>query len=349
MAKQRGMVVSTIVSMTLAAAICIPGVGQTVTHAQPATAHKWVIALANSYYGNTWRHQMVQSFEAAAKQAKAQGLIADYVIENGDGTQNQQLSQLNDLILKHVDAIAIDAASPTALNGVLERAAAAGIKVVAFDSIATAPHAYKLDFNFTTMGELPVQYVADRLHGKGNIVFIRGVAGSAPDHILSQGWQTVLSKYPGLKTVATVYGQATTSIAAAKLSAVLPSLGKVDAIVGEGGGDSYGAVQAIQSAHLSFPIITGDGDAEFIHWWIGQSKKTGYQTYSVNSQPGCGSAAFWVTLEVLNGKTVPQHLSLPLLEIRQSNLPQFGSLAPNSIASQNYTKAWVDANLLHLM
>ena len=35
-----------------------------------------MIAPANSYYGNTWRHQMVQSFEAAAKRAKAQGLIA---------------------------------------------------------------------------------------------------------------------------------------------------------------------------------------------------------------------------------------------------------------------------------
>lgn len=346
MALLQGRRTSALISFALAAGLCLPGAAAQTARAQTAHAKKWVIALANSYYGNTWRHQMVQSFEAAARQARAQGLISDYVIENGDGTQNQQLSQLNDLILKHVDAIAIDAASPTALNGVLEKAAANGIKVIAFDSIATAAHAYKLDFNFMTMGQLPVQYVAQRLHGKGNVVLIRGVAGSAPDKIISDSWQTVLNRNPGLKVVATVYGQATASIAAAKLSAVLPSLGKVDAVIGEGGGDSYGAVQAFQAAHRPFPIITGDGDAEFIHWWVEQSKKAGYATYSVNSQPGCGSAAFWVTLEVLNGARVPMHLGLPLLEIRQPNLMQFAGMAPNSIASVNYTRAWVDKNLL---
>ena len=109
---------------------------------------KWVIALSNSYYGNTWRRQMVESFKEAAEQAKKEGRIADFIIENGDGSVNQQVAQLNGLILRGVDAIAINSASPTALNGVIEKACAAGIKVIAFDSIATAPCCYKLDFDF---------------------------------------------------------------------------------------------------------------------------------------------------------------------------------------------------------
>ena len=64
-----------------------------------------VIALSNAYYGNTWRHQMVEAFQAAAAQAKKQGLISDYIILNGDGSVNQQMSQMSDLILKHVNAI----------------------------------------------------------------------------------------------------------------------------------------------------------------------------------------------------------------------------------------------------
>ena len=36
-----------------------------------ATPQAPVVALSNAYYGNTWRHQMVEAFEAAAKQAKA--------------------------------------------------------------------------------------------------------------------------------------------------------------------------------------------------------------------------------------------------------------------------------------
>lgn len=44
---------------------------------------KWVIALSNSYYGNTWRRQMVDAFKEAAEQAKKDGRIADYIVENG--------------------------------------------------------------------------------------------------------------------------------------------------------------------------------------------------------------------------------------------------------------------------
>src|ERR1700751_2721388 len=87
-----------------------------------APQKKWKIALSNSYYGNIWRHQMVDAFKEAAEKAKSEGLIAEYYIENGDGTVNQQNSQLSALILKGVDARAINAASPTALDKIIEKA-----------------------------------------------------------------------------------------------------------------------------------------------------------------------------------------------------------------------------------
>src|SRR4051794_3587786 len=90
--------------------------------AADASPEKPVIALSNAYYGNTWRHQMVEAFEASAKEAKAAGKIADYIVLNGDGTVAQQNSQIAELILKGVDAIAVDAASETAVNGVIEKA-----------------------------------------------------------------------------------------------------------------------------------------------------------------------------------------------------------------------------------
>jgi ribose transport system substrate-binding protein len=87
-----------------------------------ATAEKPVIALSNAYYGNTWRHQMVDAFEASAREALAAGKIASYIVLNGDGSVAQQNSQIAELILKGVDAIAVDAASETAVNGVIEKA-----------------------------------------------------------------------------------------------------------------------------------------------------------------------------------------------------------------------------------
>jgi ribose transport system substrate-binding protein len=89
------------------------------------------IALSNSFYGNTWRKQMVDVMQKAANEAKAQGVISDFAVDNGDGTANTQLAQLNSLILSHPDAILINAASPTALNGAVTQAIQQGIKVIA--------------------------------------------------------------------------------------------------------------------------------------------------------------------------------------------------------------------------
>src|SRR5579871_4273468 len=177
--------------------------------AASASAEKPVIALSNAYYGNTWRHQMVEAFEASAKEAKAAGKIADYVVLNGDGSVAQQNSQIAELILNGVDAIAVDAASETAVNGVIEKACAAGIKVVSFDSIASAPCNYQLNFDFTGYKKEEAEYVMERLGGKGNIIVVRGVKGSAPDNDMYNAQQSVLKNYPDVKVVATVYGQAT--------------------------------------------------------------------------------------------------------------------------------------------
>lgn len=55
-----------------------------------------VIALANAYYGNTWRHQMVEAFEASAKEAKAAGQIADYIVMNGEVPPSTKLPNHDD-------------------------------------------------------------------------------------------------------------------------------------------------------------------------------------------------------------------------------------------------------------
>ena len=108
----------TILLLTAAVIAAIP-----LTTVPAAAQDKPVIALSNSFYGNTWRRQMVDAFTAQAEKAKAEGQIADYVVLNGDGSVAQQNSQLAELILRGVDAIAINAASDTALNDIVTRPA----------------------------------------------------------------------------------------------------------------------------------------------------------------------------------------------------------------------------------
>jgi ribose transport system substrate-binding protein len=298
---------------------------------------KWVIALSNSYYGNTWRKQMVQAFTDAAEQAKKAGYIKDYVIVNGDGTQNTQIAQMNSLILKGVNAIAINAASPTALNGVIDQAAKNGIKILAFDSIATSPQAKKMDFDFVGYGTAVAEYAAKRLDGKGTVLQIRGVSGSAPDQQMFQGQVDILGKNPGIKVASIVNGEASATVAQSAISNILPSLAKIDAVLTQGGGDAFGAVQAFQASGKPMPIIVGDNTSEFIHWWLEQKKANGYETIGICSTPGIGGAALWVSLAMLNGVAVPENMKMALVKVTQADVENYATLKPGTIASPSFT------------
>jgi ribose transport system substrate-binding protein len=224
---------------------------------------------------------------------------------NGDQTVALQNSQIAGLILKHVDGIAVNAASETAVNGIIEKACEAGIKVVSFDSIASAPCNYQLNFDFLGYKAEEAQYVMKRLGGKGSIIVVRGVKGSAPDADMYKAQMGVLEKYPDVKVAATVYGQATASVAQSAIANVLPSLPHVDAVLGQGGSDDYGIAQAFDQFGGAYannmPIIEGGGSTDFLKWWNQQHDKNGYSTISMNTTPGIGGAAFWLTLGIVKG------------------------------------------------
>jgi len=155
-----------------------------------------------------------------------------------------------------------------------------------------------------------------------------------------------IKKYPNIKIVGEVYGQATTSVAQSAVGNILPSLPPVDAVVGQGGGDDFGILQAFQQAGGKIPIIAGGGSSNFLKWWAEQNTKSGYKTISINTAPGIGGAAFWLALDILNGANASKSLIMPGAKVTAENLAEFSNLPPGYIVSPKYTDDWVKQNLL---
>ncbi len=302
---------------------------------------QWVIGLSNSYYGNTWRKQMVDSFTEAAQNAKDAGLIKDFMVQNGDGTVNAQIAQINSFILSGVDAICICAASPTALNSVIQKALQAGITVVAFDSIVDIDGAYTMDYDWVDMGERKTEYVMKRLGGKGNVVIVRGVSGAAPDQGIYKGIMNVLEKNPGVSKVAEVIGEASATKSQEAMLKVLPSLPDIDAVITHCGSDSIGVVNAFEQSGKTVPVVIGDNTAEFMKWWTDRKKADGYETLSVNSTPSCGAAALWTSLNVLNRVDVPKKMMLGFIYISQDEADEYAGLQAGTIVSPYFTNEYV--------
>lgn len=318
----------------------------------PAKAQdKPVIALSNSFYGNTWRRQMVDAFTEQAEAAKAEGLIADYVVLNGDGSVAQQNSQLAELILRGVDAIAINAASDSALNDIVTRACDAGIKVIAFDSLLSADCAWKLGFDFTGYKTTQAEATLDLIGHAGNVIVVRGVSGSRPDAEMYAAQKAVLDANPDVKIVAEVIGEATASVAQQAIANILPSLPEVDAVLGQGGSDDFGIARAFEQYGGPYaekmPVIEGGGSSDFVIWWSALTEKQpDYETTSMNTTPGIGGAAFWYAYDILQGAEPPKGINMPVAVVDASNLAATAEvLEPGFIISPSYDHDWVTENL----
>ena len=107
------------------------------------------IALSNNYAGNSWRQAMLRSWEKVTGQAVKDGIVAAAdPFTTAENQVTEQAAQIQNMILEGYDAIVVNAASPTALNGAVKEACDAGITVVSFDGIVTEPCAWRIAVDF---------------------------------------------------------------------------------------------------------------------------------------------------------------------------------------------------------
>ena len=306
------------------------------------------IGFSNSYSGNSFRQVMNQSFEAIAKQAVADGVIADYGMVSANNNVTEQAGQIQNMILEGYDAIAILAGSDTALNGAVRDACDAGITVVVFAGTVTEDCAYNVNYNWASMGKQEIDFVAGQLGDKGNLLEIRGIAGDSTDKDISDGLRAAAKAYPDLKFVGTVYGQWTSTVAQKEVATVLPTLPDIDAVVTQGG-DGYGAAMAFAASGRKMPIIIMGNRQDELAWWKEQKDANGYETMSLGATPSVSQIAFWTAQQILSGKDVPKEVEVPLLTINGNDLDAWLAATPvGGVANPTYTQdlvvKMIDAN-----
>ncbi|MBN1838263.1 MAG: ABC transporter substrate-binding protein [Spirochaetales bacterium] len=299
------------------------------------------VALCNNYAGNAWRQAMIKAFEEAGQEAVSKGILKEVKVFNtAENSATEQAALLQNLVLEGYDGIVLNAASPTALNGACKAAAEAGIPVVSFDGIVTEPSAWRLNFDYPSMCYDQMVYLNKRLNGKGNILEIRGLAGTSIDDDIHLGVERGLKEFPGLKVVGTVYGSWTQTVAQKAVAGVLPTLPKVDGVATQGG-DGYGCAQAFKAAGRPYPIIALGNRYDELVWWKEQHDATGYTTMSNSSPPAVSQAALWTTVEILSGADVPHDLVPPLLTIVQEELEDWLKFTPKGgVASGYFPQEW---------
>lgn len=129
------------------------------------------------------------------------------------GTQDTAAAQLPSIqaaIQAHANAIVIAANDPSALCPSLNRAAQAGIAIVAFDSdiqCGNSPnHLFINQADTKTIGTSEVDLLAKQINSEGQIAILSAAASATNQNSWIKYMKVQLKKYPKMKLVTTVYG-----------------------------------------------------------------------------------------------------------------------------------------------
>jgi len=290
---------------------------------ETAGGEGYVVALCNYSIGNSWRAQMEQEFVAEAEKLKAEGVVSEYYITNSNEDINKQISDMQDLITKKVDAIVITAASPTALAPVVEEAAEAGIKVVSFDNVVeTDEQVATVGIDEKEFGRIGAEWLVDKLDGKGKIVVLNGIAGTATDSLRWGGAEEVFKQYPDIEILGSANASWDYAQGKAAMESMLSAYPEIDGVWSQGGAMTQGAIDAFIAAGRDLVPMTSEGNNGAIRAWI-ENKDKGLSCIAPSNPTYTSAEALRVVIKALNGEDIPGNVVMDIETVTEENVDQY--------------------------
>jgi ribose transport system substrate-binding protein len=295
------------------------------TAAESAPKKKFKIALSNSYIGNKWRIEMENEFKAALQMEPYKSEVEGSWFNSGNDVSKQS-QQMANLIAERVDAIIVNAASPTGLNGIIQQATSRGILVVSYDNVVTAPSALKVNTDQFKFGQQLASWLAQKIGGKGNVIMVTGVPGTHVDEQRNAGADSVWKQHPGIKVVSRFTGMWDSSVAERNTASVLPSLPKVDGIWCQGGTD--GVLKAFIAAGRPLPPTAGEAENGF------RKFMTGYMGHkvegiSIGQPPYLVLVSLELARQILKGTYPKKDIEIPFPVVTDKTVKVGETVFPN--------------------
>jgi len=266
----------------------------------------FTIGISNSFIGNAWRTQMIQMAYAFAETEDAAALIDELIVVSTGQDVEAQIAAMDNMIALGVDAIILNAATPTGFDAVIRRAADAGIIVVSFDNVVTAPEAILVNEDQVEFGSVMAADLVERLDGAGNVVMVNGVPGTSVDSDRNAGAKAVFEQYPDITVIAELEGMWDSGTAQTAMADFLATQPEIDGVWIQGGGP--GVIQAFEDAGWELPPMAGEAENAF-RKAMGEGE---FEGISVGQTPGMVAVSMMVALELLQGSELPQNISMPL-------------------------------------
>ena len=290
----------------------------------PAKKGPYRIALANGFVGNTWRIQMIKMAKAYAATPDMKSQIKEFKIVSTGADVAAQIAAMDNFINSGYDAIITLAVNPSAFGPVIKRANAAGVVVVPFDNVLDTDQVMMVNEDQTSIGSQSGDWLLKNLKGKtGKLLEVRGLPGNSVDRDRHLGFRKSVEA-PGNKfEIIEVVGNWDDGTAQKAVADAVSVHKKFDAMFVQAG--STGAVRAlIDAKHPMIPVAGADENG--FRKLCATNAKDGLLCASIGQSPGLVAISMKAAVAALQGKVMPQLISVPIPQVSH----------PNFKAGENY-------------
>lgn len=271
---------------------------------KPKSGPPWVIGMSNNE-GNLNAQDVLKGLQEEA--AMNPGLVKKIVVTTPP-TPNDvptQIQQMRSLVQQGVNLIVSTLGSPTALNAVIDQAAAANIPVISLLGQSTDKNAVNLQPNPIQLGYYGAKGLLTAMGtAKGNVLIVDGIPGLSIDTDILAGAQQVF-KACGVNIVGQVTGEFDPTIAKTKVLTFLSAHpGTINGVF-QVSDMAPGIFSAFQQVGRTVPPVDDIGApaASLVYWQ--QHESSGYRGSGV-AIPAIkdGTYSMAVALAMLEGDGV---------------------------------------------
>jgi ribose transport system substrate-binding protein len=264
---------------------------------------KYVVGVSYEGPTNDWAASLMYHLQYSFDE-KYKDKVEKVYYESADGDATKQVSQIENLLTKGVDALMIQPLSESALVNVVEKASGMNIPVIIFgSSLLTDKYTSYVDRDNYKAGKNIATEVCKALGGKGKVVTIMGEPGSGYSENVLRGVNDALKECPGLVNVGTEYGEYSAAVTKQKMETFLAANPDITGVIVDGGLMGVGVLEAYKDAGLTYPFMTVDD-------WNGfqtVAKKEGYTNYiSIPGGSEASAVAADLLFKYLAGEQIPK-------------------------------------------
>jgi ribose transport system substrate-binding protein len=277
------------------------------------------IGYADASQSNSWRIMTKANVDYAAS---TYGSKVQLLYTNANDSVPKQISDIEDLVTRGAQAIIIGATDDKAVCPSIVKLNARGIPSIILErAVQCTDYTTFINTDLVWHGILMMEYVCQKIGGKGNVVIIGGAPGNGATVDVMKGYKEVLGRYPNVRLLATDYAYYDPAKGRQVMENFLTAYSKIDGIAIMSGNMGIGVYKAVAAAGRVSQIKAWTGDDA--NGWLKIVAKEKLPSMNIPDPVTCGQDAVRAAVDILEGRKVTNPWLVQAPMITDQNIGQY--------------------------